>query len=85
MELLEKTVQKQYKKEKQGKTTCMLFRNWRGVFPTKKVVYFDHKENCSKYPSLRIMNHCKSEIGIMKKKFVDRINSQIRIIAKLKQ
>ena len=43
----------------------------------------DHKENFRSKPSCRLINPAKSEIGIVSKIMVERINNRLRDITKL--
>ena len=45
----------------------------------------DHKPNFKNKPTCRLINPCKSEIGKISKKILDRINSKIRKSVKLNQ
>ena len=55
--------------------------NQRESFVTLK----DHKENFQNNPKCRLLNHAKSEIGIISKHYIEKINSNIRKATNMNQ
>ena len=96
--LLEKNVQKQYKKESEINVKkveaghCKIVKDLDiqdRVFATQKLRAFftlkDHKSDFNSKPAVRIINPTKPEIGKISKKILERIVSQVKLITKLKQ
>ena len=97
-ELLEKNIQKQYKKEKEVNVIKIESAHKKivkdleiedRVFATQKRSAFitlkDHKENFANNPSVRIINPSKPEIGRISKKILERIVKEVKLKTKLKQ
>ena len=55
--------------------------NQREAFVTLK----DHKENFQNNPKCRLLNTAKSEIGIISKHYIEKINSNIRKTTNMNQ
>ena len=96
--LLEKNIQKEYKKENDSTNSQTIIEdkkisdslglsdridtpNQNSAFITIK----DHKPNFRNNPQCRLINPSKSEIGIISKKIVEKINTKVRKDTKLNQ
>ena len=90
-ELLEKNIQKDYKKEKNESVKKIndshkkIVRNLEiddRVFKTTEREAFitlkDHKENFKNNPSCRLINPCKPEVGKVSKQILERVISEVK-------
>ena len=96
--LLDENITKSYKKSgddtkqvinREGKaiTTSLDLADRMEVYAEKKafITLKDHKENFRSRPSCRLINPAKSEVGIVSKQIIEKVNDRVRGVTQLQQ